>query len=352
MLSPLALSFSASLPSLGESKQFRYGTRIPHGLLNPDQYYYRYQLLGTWGTVFFPHHWSSFTAWLKSRHFQHTQGTSASGFRPCVPTLLSNAWWQAKPKRVWSQWMVRFAFERGWYSLYTNFRNQSSLVVNYREGGLNFKEAKGPMNPPVEQLDPEYMRLPNLRDLPLYDFHFRDWRHQPNHLKYHAAVMGASMPGVEPPQMDGTLQDDCYVLSQLKANLAKKAESAGVHQAEQAALAKKYAAALDYQRRLANQADSLAVLRQEVAAATSSVHRAALLQKQAALASARRSAEQKAREGKERKRRRQEEKAEKRKKKKEKIAREREAERRRELGQEEADEKERKAATKKSKPKG
>ncbi len=107
--------------------------------LGPDEFYYRCQLLGTWGTVMFPEHWSTFTSWLKTRGFQHTQGTSSLGFQPCVPTLLSNTWWQTKPKRVWSQWFVRFAFERGWYSLYSNFRNQSSVVVNFREGGLNFK---------------------------------------------------------------------------------------------------------------------------------------------------------------------------------------------------------------------
>lgn len=309
--------------------------------------------------MFFPHHWAAFTAWLKTRQFQHTQGTSASGFRPCVPTLLSNAWWSAKPKRVWSQWMVRFAFERGWYSLYTNFRNQSSLVVNYREGGLNFKEAKGPMNPAVNVLHPEYLDFPNLRDLPLLDFHFRDWRHQPNHLKYHAAAMGVTMPGGKPPQMFGTLHDDCYTLSEFKTASAKKAESTAVLQREQRELQQKHAQALEQQRRLAEQTDSLAALRAEAASASSSSTLAALARQQSALLSRRSSIESswKAADDAEkaRKRQEQEEKSERRRKRREREAREREEERIRELVQEEADrlsdERERKAQEAKKKKK-
>ena len=34
---------------------------------------------------------------------------------------------------MWSAWFMRFAAERGLYAIYTNFPNEQSFIVNYRD---------------------------------------------------------------------------------------------------------------------------------------------------------------------------------------------------------------------------
>ena len=171
---------------LGETLKERYGSRKVHDLVPSESMLFRYQLVGTWGGVFFPQHWREFVTWLREKQFQPASGTSnlPVPFKPCVPSVLSNEWWANKTSKVWSQWFIRFAYEQGWYNVYTNFpadpaqsspsfeSNQTSLVGNYREAGDNFAISKGMMNPIVATLTPEMMAMPPLSTLPLYDFHF------------------------------------------------------------------------------------------------------------------------------------------------------------------------------------
>jgi len=200
---------------LGESLDAMYGSRQVPNLLNQSaiergwdeehewRWYFRYQLVGTWGGVFFPQHWREFLIWLRDRQFVHAEGVSTSGFEPCVPGLISNTWWQKKPHKVWSQWFVRFAFEKGWYNLYTNYPDQLSLVGNFREGGENFAVAKGLMNdivderntPPGSKLYKHLQTAPlpsPLSSLPLFDFHFRDVSAAPQTLRHRAVVWGSN----------------------------------------------------------------------------------------------------------------------------------------------------------------
>jgi len=129
----------------------------------------------------------------------HAEGTSPV-FQPCVPSLIGNDWWKAKPHKVWSQWFARFAFEKGWYNLYTNFPGQLSLVGNFREGGENFAISKGLMNDMVDATNtppgsPLYERIHSAplpvptSKIPLYDFHFNEVS-QGGALKSRLAVWG------------------------------------------------------------------------------------------------------------------------------------------------------------------
>lgn len=157
---------------LGETLTRKYGQKKPVELLDKSQLFYKYQLLGSWGTIMFPHHWRQFQQWLQTQQFNPLTGQSPS-MTPCVPTLLSNKWWAKNPKKVWTQWFIRFAYEHGYYSLYTNFPEQRSLVINHRESGLNFAETRGSMNDPVSEWRDEYVQFPPSHALPIYDFHFR-----------------------------------------------------------------------------------------------------------------------------------------------------------------------------------
>ena len=171
---------------LGETLKERYGSRRVGDLVGNDTVLFRYQLVGTWGGVFFPQHWREFVTWLREKQFQPATGTSnlPTPFKPCVPSVLSNDWWANKTHKVWSQWYIRFAYEKGWYNVYTNFpaepalssssfdSNRTSFVGNFREAGDNFNHTKGMMNPIVQTLTADMMSMPPLTQLPLFDFHF------------------------------------------------------------------------------------------------------------------------------------------------------------------------------------
>lgn len=187
---------------LGETLKERYGSRKVHELLFNSSHLYRYQLIGTWGGVFFPQHWREFLNWIQVKQLQY-EGVSFSGFQPCVPTLLSNRWWQPKPHKVWEQWFIRFIYEKGWYNVYTNFPGTISLVGNYREAGENFKETKGLMNSVIDHLTENLLMTPPLSSLPLYDFHFK-------------RIRDPSLLSVRNSIMYGT--PNCWTMQDLKAS--------------------------------------------------------------------------------------------------------------------------------------
>jgi hypothetical protein len=163
--------FGISLQSqhtiLGESVERKYGAHHTSELIPADQHLYRYQLVGTWGTILFPQQWREFVKWYNDK-----QRLSSSRFPACVPNVYSNVWYMNRPGKIWSQWMIRFAFEKGYYMLYTNFVNSMALIVNHREAGENFHETKGASNGMMKSLTPVELTFPPLAQTPLYDFAF------------------------------------------------------------------------------------------------------------------------------------------------------------------------------------
>ncbi|CAF4405830.1 unnamed protein product [Rotaria socialis] len=129
--------------------------------------FFKYQLLGTWGAVFFPEHWHAFLKWIATVKLDDMQAG-------CTPSgLVSTQWWMERYRtgRIWETWFIRFSFERGWYSLYTNFPNREAFAVSYRESGLNFNKTRGPMNPLVKYFQP-HIHLNFTKNPPIFDFHF------------------------------------------------------------------------------------------------------------------------------------------------------------------------------------
>ena len=70
------ISLQRQLTILGETHLQRYGSRNPVDVLRKKEYLYRYQLLGTWGTLFFPTHWRQFLSWLDANNVDTISGTS------------------------------------------------------------------------------------------------------------------------------------------------------------------------------------------------------------------------------------------------------------------------------------
>ena len=153
---------------------------------------YRYQLVGTWGLLLFPQHWRSFVQWYREKTQPPSSSAAAvSAFTPCVPFLESSVWWARRPAAVWSQWLIRYTFERGWYCLYSHWEDdQQALAINHRERGENYRQAQGPDNKRlVDKLvdgtggrevavdsrlsSIQYQQqLPRLANTPLFDFYF------------------------------------------------------------------------------------------------------------------------------------------------------------------------------------
>ncbi|KCV72938.1 hypothetical protein, variant 3 [Fonticula alba] len=144
----------------------RYPKR-PKEFLPHDAKFFRYQLLSTWGPVFFPHHWAEFISWFNEK-------SSDPSFQPLFSNMITNSWFLARGggRAVWSAWFMRFAAERGYYALYTNFPDGQAFVVNYRDKGVNYHKDQGANSPMVEHIMPYMDVLPPMKELPLYDFHF------------------------------------------------------------------------------------------------------------------------------------------------------------------------------------
>ena len=56
-------------------------------------------------------------------------------------------------------------------------------MVNFRDQGVNYKQAAGPNAPEVTELQPYMLEFPNAADLPLYDFHFNRITEDPSILE-------------------------------------------------------------------------------------------------------------------------------------------------------------------------
>lgn len=134
---------------------------------------YGYQLFGGYGTLFFPSHWEKFQDWAIEGKFLWR--------KLCVPKLASNQW--IKEKRggyaALMALLTRFLFDEGWYFLFLNLQDGSTLMTSWNEKeyraklGLKVRSLKGndaffATNDSLENFIP-----PNLLEVPTYDLHLR-----------------------------------------------------------------------------------------------------------------------------------------------------------------------------------
>ena len=139
--------------------------------------FFRYQLLSTWGQIFFPRHWNAFVNWALVAKNQ-------VGFKPCVPYLVSNYWYQANPDKIWSVWFNYFVYHSGLTNLYINFNhlspvNNYALLLNYRENGLHYSSKSNITTGIIKRIMPAKfinssmkIELPPMSRIPLYNFFF------------------------------------------------------------------------------------------------------------------------------------------------------------------------------------
>jgi hypothetical protein len=167
------------------------GKKSPGSLASKDHTMYRYQLPGTWGTVLFPEHWKSFLEWFD----QHRKLQLRHAFTPCVHTLKTNVWWEAKPESVFSAWLVRYLFEKGFYMLYPNFgKLKVGLSASFREAGEHSRSNRSRLSSRLAHSGDLFEvfsnGFPDVETIPVYDFHFNDVSESPESLKYRSLLYG------------------------------------------------------------------------------------------------------------------------------------------------------------------
>lgn len=135
----------------------------PHALLKTHSIWL-YQLIGTWGAVLFPQQWREFRYWMENE----------KPSTPCLPNFGTNLMWKKSSSNMWSAWFIRFAFEKGYFGLYSNFEDNTALVVNMRERGAHFEHFRGPDADLKKTLNEPDMIFPSLEKLELYDFQFNE----------------------------------------------------------------------------------------------------------------------------------------------------------------------------------
>ena len=84
--------------------------------MSPDTRFFKYQILSTWGPLFFANQWTEFLVW-------YGEKSSNPNFMPLFSNMITNTWFLQRGggRSVWSAWFIRFAAERGLYAIYTNF---------------------------------------------------------------------------------------------------------------------------------------------------------------------------------------------------------------------------------------
>ena len=107
-----------------------------------------YQVPSTWGVIMSPSHWRTFRQWYdlqirKNRLMQNDTGNPHHVLQPFLPgNLLSNVWYKQSQGKMFLPWLIKFAYEMGWYFLYPNLPTKS-LIINHQEPGAFNEESLG-----------------------------------------------------------------------------------------------------------------------------------------------------------------------------------------------------------------
>lgn len=101
-------------------------------------------LVGSWGPLVFPAPWSAFRLWWrKHQEISLLKGNNAAEFSlPMTSSLIVNAYALRNP-RIWTPYLVRFAYELGAKCLYPNLPGNLTMVNNHRLKGENYGQTLG-----------------------------------------------------------------------------------------------------------------------------------------------------------------------------------------------------------------
>lgn len=148
---------------IGLRPEQRYSRSFIDLRVDPSRAFFRYQLLSSWGTTMFPHHWNSFVQWARDVRKKSPE------FQPCVPYFYSNNWVLKKQPHFWTVWFNYYAYINGLYSLYVNYARFDSddgkRFALFRSQHRHLSNSLNMLQEPAPK-----MFLPTA-SYPLYDFH-------------------------------------------------------------------------------------------------------------------------------------------------------------------------------------
>ncbi|XP_064995193.1 uncharacterized protein LOC103978875 isoform X3 [Musa acuminata AAA Group] len=136
--------------------------------LSSETRIFLYQMVGTWGQLLFPKPWKEFRLW----YDEH----KAKEIKPILQGMVTTGWYKRFGERIWTPWFIKFIHARGYYNLYTNFKQERALSISHRDAGVNYGKTVGPDSSLLvdESLDFSLTELPPLRNLKWYDFCFTE----------------------------------------------------------------------------------------------------------------------------------------------------------------------------------
>lgn len=135
---------------------------IATGPLNiPNEHVvFKYRLLGTWGFAPQRDQWVEFRKWFEEK--------KSKGEKPYVDGLVTTNWYKSQEvdgfaPTMWSQWWIKFADEKGYFTVTPHLPDRTTLAANWREKGLHYDESKKPTAdfPLFRGSDDQFFNMPD-----------------------------------------------------------------------------------------------------------------------------------------------------------------------------------------------
>lgn len=100
---------------------------------------FKYRLLGSWGFAPQRDAWIEFRKWFKRKR--------ELGERPYVKGLITTQWYKEQEvdgfaPTMWTQWFIRFAHEKGYFTVTPHLEDGTTLCANWRESGMHYANGK------------------------------------------------------------------------------------------------------------------------------------------------------------------------------------------------------------------
>lgn len=123
-----------------------------------EHHVFKYRLLGTWGFAPQRDHWIEFRKWFEANRAQDV--------KPYVDGLITTEWYKKQEKNgfapnMWSQWWIKFADEKNYFTLTGHLPDGTTLAANWRESGLHYSKNEPKADFPVFQGSDDQFVMPD-----------------------------------------------------------------------------------------------------------------------------------------------------------------------------------------------
>ncbi len=114
--------------------------------LKNDVPVFKYRLLGSWGFAPVRDKWVEFRAWYEKKR--------KAGEKPYVDGLITTHWYKQQEvgghaPSMWTQWWIRFAHEKDYFTVTPHLTDGTTLCANWRERGMHYSSNKPSKDFPI-----------------------------------------------------------------------------------------------------------------------------------------------------------------------------------------------------------